>query len=277
MPDRSFRIALAPLAAALALLPMLILGGLATPSRTLAACADASDPTCFVMTPTQGVPGATIAVVSYLTLDCPEPLQLKFFQAGEVVDDPHPSSPLLPTGAPNAFEFVVPTVDPGLYYVQPSCIPTQSFTTGVVDPIRGPPRAGPGPDPGTEARSHRAGHLGRERWGHVVPGRAPGRDRDRRRLPPRRFVVHRDPGTQAFLNEDRGRSHGQRNAPGSEPATVNAMTTPRTRTTTRRAPAKAKIASPDELEAAWATRQPEPEAWTPRPWVTDPGTSRRRS
>ena len=30
MPDRSFRIALAPLAAALALLPMLILGGLAT-------------------------------------------------------------------------------------------------------------------------------------------------------------------------------------------------------------------------------------------------------
>ena len=48
------------------------------------------------------------------------------------------------------------------------------------------------------------------------------------------------------------------------------MTTPRTRTTTRRAPAKAKIASPDELEAAWATRQPEPEAWTPRPWVTIP-------
>jgi uncharacterized protein (DUF2252 family) len=48
------------------------------------------------------------------------------------------------------------------------------------------------------------------------------------------------------------------------------MTTPRTRTTTRRASTKPKIASPDELEAAWATRQPEPEAWTPRPWVTIP-------
>ena len=48
------------------------------------------------------------------------------------------------------------------------------------------------------------------------------------------------------------------------------MTTPRTRATARRAPAKPKIASPDELEAAWATRKPEPEAWTPRPWVPIP-------
>ena len=163
MPDRSVRIALAPLAAALALLPMLILGGLATPSHALAACADASDPTCFVMTPTQGVPGATISVISYLTLDCPKPLQLKFFQAGEVVDDPHPSSPLLPTGAPNAFEFVVPTVDPGLYYVQPSCIPTQSFTSGVqtqfaVLPVPSPvPTPLPKPDPTAPATSVESG------------------------------------------------------------------------------------------------------------------------
>ena len=48
------------------------------------------------------------------------------------------------------------------------------------------------------------------------------------------------------------------------------MTTQRTRPTARRAPARPKIASPDELEAAWATRQPDPEAWTPRPWVTIP-------
>jgi len=48
------------------------------------------------------------------------------------------------------------------------------------------------------------------------------------------------------------------------------MTTPRTRTAARRAPAKPKIASPDELEAAWSTRKPEPDAWTPRPWVPIP-------
>jgi hypothetical protein len=131
MPDRTIRIALAPLAAALALVPMLILGSFAAPPRTLAACVDAGDLTCFVMTPTQGLPGAKISAVSYLTLDCPEPLQLKFFQTGEVVDDPHPSPALLPTGAPNAFEFVVPNLDPGASYVQPSCIPTQSFTSGV--------------------------------------------------------------------------------------------------------------------------------------------------
>jgi hypothetical protein len=107
------------------------------------------------MTPTRGVPGATISVVSYLTLDCPEPLQLKFFQTGEVVDDPHPSSPLLPTGAPNAFEFVVPTVDPGLYYVQPSCIPTSSMTTGVVTQfaVLPVPTPKPTPDPTAPATS----------------------------------------------------------------------------------------------------------------------------
>lgn len=155
MPDRTIRIALAPLVAALALVPMLFLGTLATPPRTLAACVDASDPTCFVMTPTQGLPGATIAVVSFLTLDCPEPLQLKFFQAGEVADDPHPSSPLVPTGAPNAFEFVVPTVAPGLYYVQPSCIPTSSATSGVLTQFRVLPVPSPvaTPDPTAPATS----------------------------------------------------------------------------------------------------------------------------
>jgi hypothetical protein len=159
MPDRSIRIALAPLVAALALVPALMLGGLAAPSRTLAACADASDPTCFVMTPTQGLPGATISVVSYLILDCPEPLQLKFFQTGEVVDDPHPSSPLVPTGALNAFEFVVPTVEPGSYYVQPSCIPTQSFTTGVLTQFRVLPVPSPvaTPDPTAPATSIESG------------------------------------------------------------------------------------------------------------------------
>ena len=155
MPDRTIRIALAPLVAALALVPMLFLGTLATPPRTLAACVDASDPTCFVMTPTQGVPGSTIAVVSYFTLACPEPLQLKFYQAGEVADDPHPSSPLVPTGAPNAFEFVVPTVAPGLYYVQPSCIPTSSSTSGVLTQFKvlPVPTPVPTPDPTAPATS----------------------------------------------------------------------------------------------------------------------------
>ncbi len=46
------------------------------------------------------------------------------------------------------------------------------------------------------------------------------------------------------------------------------MTTERTGTPARRR--TSKIASPDELEAAWATRKPEPEAWTPRPWVPIP-------
>ena len=49
MPDRSARIALAPLATALAFVPFLVLGGLAAPSRALAACVDADDPTCFVI------------------------------------------------------------------------------------------------------------------------------------------------------------------------------------------------------------------------------------
>src|SRR6185437_10595163 len=29
-----------------------------------------------------------------------------------------------------------------------------------------------------------------------------------------------------------------------------------------------KIATPDELQAVWSDRKPEPEAWTPRPWVS---------
>jgi len=46
------------------------------------------------------------------------------------------------------------------------------------------------------------------------------------------------------------------------------MTTPRAGAAGRRPSTKTKIASPDELEAAWtSTRQPEPDAWTPRPWV----------
>src|SRR6187401_3291058 len=36
----------------------------------------------------------------------------------------------------------------------------------------------------------------------------------------------------------------------------------------RRSPRAAKIASPDELQAVWSDRKPEPEAWTPRPWVS---------
>lgn len=147
MPDRTIRIAFAPLVAGLALVPMLLLGTLASPPRTLAACVDASDPTCFVMTPTQGVPGATIQVVSYFTLACPEPLQLKFFQAGDVADDPHPSSPLVPTGDPNAFEFVVPAIDPGLYYVVPSCISTSSSTSSSATQFKVLPVPTPVPTP----------------------------------------------------------------------------------------------------------------------------------
>ena len=36
----------------------------------------------------------------------------------------------------------------------------------------------------------------------------------------------------------------------------------------RRSPRASKIASPDELQAVWSDRKPEPEAWTPRPWVS---------
>jgi uncharacterized protein (DUF2252 family) len=37
----------------------------------------------------------------------------------------------------------------------------------------------------------------------------------------------------------------------------------------RRRPARTeKIATPNELQAVWSDRKPEPEAWTPRPWVS---------
>ena len=37
----------------------------------------------------------------------------------------------------------------------------------------------------------------------------------------------------------------------------------------RRRPTRTqKIATPDELQAVWSDRKPEPEAWTPRPWVS---------
>jgi uncharacterized protein (DUF2252 family) len=45
------------------------------------------------------------------------------------------------------------------------------------------------------------------------------------------------------------------------------MTT--SRTPPPRRPSRAqKIATPDELQAVWSDRKPEPEAWTPRPWVS---------
>jgi len=36
----------------------------------------------------------------------------------------------------------------------------------------------------------------------------------------------------------------------------------------RRRSARPKIATPDELQAVWSDRKPEPDAWTPRPWVS---------
>jgi uncharacterized protein (DUF2252 family) len=46
------------------------------------------------------------------------------------------------------------------------------------------------------------------------------------------------------------------------------MTTTRSGAAGRRATPKPKIPTPDELEKAWkAERVPEPDAWTPRPWV----------
>jgi len=45
------------------------------------------------------------------------------------------------------------------------------------------------------------------------------------------------------------------------------MTTPGSGATGRRRTAKPAIASPAELEAAWSQAEPQPDAWTPRPWV----------
>src|SRR6516162_3462027 len=36
----------------------------------------------------------------------------------------------------------------------------------------------------------------------------------------------------------------------------------------RRSTRTPKIATPDELQAVWSDRKPEPDAWTPRPWVS---------
>jgi uncharacterized protein (DUF2252 family) len=46
------------------------------------------------------------------------------------------------------------------------------------------------------------------------------------------------------------------------------MTTPRTPASPRRTNRKAKLATPAELQTAWSDRKPEPDAWTPRPWVS---------
>jgi uncharacterized protein (DUF2252 family) len=45
------------------------------------------------------------------------------------------------------------------------------------------------------------------------------------------------------------------------------MTTPRTPASSRRTTRKPKLATPTELQAVWSDREPEPDAWTPRPWV----------
>ncbi len=127
-----------PATCALALAAILLLIGFATPRHTLAACVDAGDPTCFVMTPTSGLPGATIAVTSVFPgqLDCPEPVRLAFYHPGEgPIDNSFPSTPLTPTGGPDAYTFVVPNIPPGSYLLEVECVSTRTSTSSPPTPF----------------------------------------------------------------------------------------------------------------------------------------------
>src|SRR5262245_40521625 len=55
---------------------------------------------------------------------------------------------------------------------------------------------------------------------------------------------------------------------GRRTCRVRSMTTSRSAPSRRRASTEPHIASPDELQAVWVDREPEPDAWTPRPWVS---------